>query len=137
MPAVTITPASGGGVTYANTGSFDAGGKWCESASFTAKQNGMDFPSAAGEDGSGSKNYGSRTRKIVLNVVYVAGSEALCYSGFQGDTDGLSKQPSAISGIGSFARCFLEGIASKIDQPKSNGLTLYWARATLVFTSRE
>ncbi len=138
MPAVVITPQGAGAtVTYAGSPNFRADGKWCESAPEHPDQHGMEFITAAGEDGAGSKDYGFRESEVPLIVIYVAASEAAVRAAFAGDMAAKSRVPSTISiDGGDIERCFLNAKASKMEQPKSTGYGKFWARAVLSFTCR-
>lgn len=111
--AATFTPAGGGSVAYADTGSYASNGQWIEgtvdSTMVGPPKRGYSFPTSAGVDGAGSTLFGMRTQEIQLKVVYVAASAAAVASAIDADQETLAKQKCSLSLDGIiYPRCFLE-----------------------------
>lgn len=139
MPAVTITPKSGGGTTFFDGCDLASANNYCLACDPRPKDVEMGFFHASGEVGAGSKNYVYAQRIIEVVICYVAASESDCDTLFFGHTDDFSGQPCSIelTGVRTFPRCFLNAKASKLEQPRSSGLGSVFARGVLVFTSEE
>lgn len=141
MSAV-FTPSAGGTITYADTGSFTAAGQWREgnddSESIDAPMHGSDYPTTAGVDGTGVKDYGYRGQKISLTVVYVVATFAGVLSAIQTDLALLAAGPSTLvlDGVTYYA-CDLDSAASgKRGPTKNTGGGYYWAKVKLVVNAK-
>ena len=136
---VTINLISGGGgVTYADNGSYEAAGKWIEggldSLDVGAYHNLYHKVNTSGIDGSGTKNFGRRSSRIVLKAVYVAVSESILETAWNSDSLAMSGNPVKIT-YGDFTgTAILDGIASKLTKIKSAPVgNLARATAEIVF----
>lgn len=141
--SIIVTPISGSPVTYADTGDYDSEGQWLEggedSVRISGRKYSLDFPSAGGVDGSGSKNFGFRSQTVEFLAIYVGASETALMTTITGHLDNWPNQPSTVAVGGySIKRAFLDPEGTVIGKIKDNGLPTqkFFTRVKLRFTGR-
>ena len=123
--------ASIGSVDYDDeTTGYQTGGAWVRSVEFGEAEYEVDFPSAPGVDGTGSKNYGYRRQNVTIGVTYVAGSANECISLAQQDNLDMAGLPNdaSIGGVGLTAAWLTK---FKTSTPRSTGYGTYRMNAEI------
>ena len=135
MSSIVISPAAGGSVTYADTGSLDTPGQFWLLKSFQPRDHEIEKVVASGEDDCGSKDHGARTEPLCFDVMYVGNTDDQCSLTMKSDFDLMAAGMSDIvmGGI-TFKRCKLDG-ASKTGQPRPTGFSTWCAVMNLAFES--
>jgi len=143
MSNIVITGATAS-ITFADTGDFESDGKFItgtqESAIIGGPEYGRDFPSTAGTDGAGSKNFGFRNRRLEVRGFYVGASENAVTSTIDTDMNAMGadgKLTVQIGGI-TYNRCFFDAAASAMTKTKGSGFATakVFAEVRYVFNSK-
>ena len=128
-----------GGPTFTTLNSFAPGKYNFKTPEVEAPLYEIIYGSAPACDGSYSINFGFRNQGIVLNVVYIAASEAECLSQWTADMAAIVGPSDFTVGGATFKRCFVDAAGSKngdIEQLITDTGIIYYMNAVIKVSSK-
>lgn len=113
----------GGGVDFADDGTFDATGDYLQRASFGPIRQEISAYDSGGVAGQGTTNFGRRGQQVTLEIMYVDNDVDTVFANMQADNEALAAAvfDATVNGVSLFA-CKLVDFKSSPKGARSNGL---------------